>query len=274
MPYAMDDPRYYYKARTPEQRHRLSLVHKKRLGIPPNCVGIYGIHVPEDREHPLRNYASWVRQKRGLEAAKRFVQQVLLSVDVPRPYQERILRGDQRFFSFSEFRRALRMAWFEWRGENRRLKQERDASERKWRAELRTARKVARFARHWGRVAEAKEREQARAERALVKQQYRHGRAAAIFGRFARYWGLVELHEGRMQIRACRAVAKFARWTVAKPRGKIDWALAEILLEEHASREELAEFFGVSLRYLRDMMRNRRRGGLSAYGTGIRVRAA
>jgi hypothetical protein len=97
MPRSMAHPDYVYTPRTPEVRAKLSLVHKSRLGIPPDCVRIYGIHVPNEMEQPLRSYASWMNQKKGIDAARRFIRKALEEGRVRRPAPHKFKVTDRRY---------------------------------------------------------------------------------------------------------------------------------------------------------------------------------
>jgi hypothetical protein len=69
----MGHPLYAYTPHSAERRQRMSVSHRKRLGIPYGHVQIYGEHVPEQFAEPLRYWATWIAWKFGREDAELFV---------------------------------------------------------------------------------------------------------------------------------------------------------------------------------------------------------
>lgn len=64
---------YVYTPISDEKRERMRATQRRRLGIPKGHVRIYGVHVPEGAEQPLRYWASWVANKFNFAAATAFV---------------------------------------------------------------------------------------------------------------------------------------------------------------------------------------------------------
>jgi hypothetical protein len=69
---------------------------------------------------------------------------------------------------------------------------------------------------------------------------------------------------------AARVIGRFARHWECPKRPRVDWALADALLDEHMAREELALFFDVGETYLRTALERRKRLGLTEHGYGGR----
>lgn len=182
MPYGMDSPKYVYRPRSEERVRQMVLSERRRLGIPDECVRIYGVDVPEQLNNPLRNWANYVRQKRGLDAAQEFVREaVLLRGEIAKPSPDRITKQDPQY-----------------------VYRPREATLR--RTFLRGIRHLRRGLR-------------------VAYKQYRKDR-------------------------------------------RTDWKLIEEMLSECATREEVAIFFGISEPYLRKKLRDRKREGLSSFGSG------
>jgi hypothetical protein len=72
----MDDPRYYYKPRTAEQRRAQSLRERRRMGIPDGCAQLYGLHVPIAHAEAVRMDAAWIANTLGWETAQEFIRKV------------------------------------------------------------------------------------------------------------------------------------------------------------------------------------------------------
>lgn len=74
MPRAMDHPLYVYTPRSPEVKRRLSMAHRRRLGIPDGHRQVCGVHVPDDKVEPLGRYARWVAAHHGFDEARKFLE--------------------------------------------------------------------------------------------------------------------------------------------------------------------------------------------------------
>jgi hypothetical protein len=62
-----------YRPASQLARQRMSVSHRRRLGIPDGHVQIYGEHVPFEHADPMRYWAYWIAWKLGRPFAERFV---------------------------------------------------------------------------------------------------------------------------------------------------------------------------------------------------------
>lgn len=208
MPRSMAHPDYVYTPRSAEVRARLSLVHKQRLGIPPDCVRIYGVFVPNEREHPLRYYASYIRQNKGWDAAVQFVRAALTLRRVEKPSPDRRKICEQGYY-YKPLPGTIK-------------------------------RRIARLTRRPGcpdsnlsvygiRVP---------ADRAEILRTHAK-RAASRAGRRAAQWIV------------CEAWANGWPEMEAPSRSRVDFDLVRLMLAEHATVDEVADFLKVTPKYLR-----------------------
>lgn len=72
----MGGPGYVYTPMSDAEKLKRSIAMKRRLGIPPDHVRVYGVHFRAEERDPLKYYARWMAKKRGWDAAHAFVSRV------------------------------------------------------------------------------------------------------------------------------------------------------------------------------------------------------
>lgn len=210
-------PNYVYTPWSEERRAKMRSVHRRRLGIPEGCVRIYGIDVPAEMDKPLRNYASWVKQKKGFNAARFFVRKAVAQGKITKPTPNRYTIQDRHY------------------------------TYRPWPTTVYT--RIAR----------------------LAMRDPVIGPYAMLYGIRvpADHLDIIKAHAQRARQRAGLQAARWvvceawaAGWPHMEPPGarlSVDLGLVENLIADHATIEEVAEYLGVTLAYLKTQMNKRRR---------------
>ena len=229
----MIHPLYVYREQSDDHRQKLSDAHRKRLGIPEGHARVYGVHVPFEFVGRVRPYATELARLRGYEAAQAFVKRSEANGwGVPSGRLTPENKGPRPQHVREHMRRMFHEAKGAAPGHFKLFGV--DAPIERWDD-------IAPYA---IRMASLK-----------------------LYGRDAAIEWLLSASEQGWQIEMPPL-----RKAIGGRFGGTDWALVDELVAEGATREEVAEYLGVSLAYLRSKMGVRKREGESEYGSGARRR--